>query len=79
MTETLFVPFYSRLHYPYLGAGAGWPRQIVRKINPAGGEMLAAARLGTVSRVDLRELSALEIRSYYRTKIVPAPGVKILA
>ena len=79
MTESLFVPFYSRLHYPYLGAGAGWPRQIVRKINPAGGEMLAAASLGTVSRVDLRELSALEIRSYYRTKIVPAPGVKILA
>ena len=80
MTESLFVPFYSRLHYPYLGAGAGWPRQIVRKINPAGGEMLAAAaRLGTVSRVDQRELSALEIRSYYRTKILPAPGVKILA
>ena len=45
MTESLFVPFYSRLHYPYLGAGAGWPRQIVRKINPAGGEMLAAASL----------------------------------
>ena len=41
--------------------------------------LAAAAWLGTVSRVDQRELSALEIRSYYRTKILPAPGVKILA
>ena len=38
MTESLFVAFYSRLHYPYLEPGPAGPRQIVRKIKPAGGE-----------------------------------------
>ena len=54
MTESLFVAFYSRLHYPYLGAGAN-----CQKNKTGGGRDVGNCIKGGSEETLLRRLDLL--------------------